>query len=274
VVFIGQDVWERDEKLVEPFVKEMGEKMSYRVAMDDKTDEKRGYMAVNWMQAAGQNGIPSAFVVGKDGKIAWIGHPSGLNGEILEQVVAGKFDVEKAKEAKAKEAAGREKMQAHMQAINEAAKAKDWDRVTAELDAMEKEDPAMAERLAGMRLRVAVDKGDGEAAVKHADRIAESAMGKSPQSQAMIARQLAGLKEPSKAVVEKAVALSAKAMEATSGDDPMVLESAARVQFIAGNKEEAVKLAEKAVSRAPERVKPTMERTLKALQDGKLPDGP
>ena len=89
VVFIGQDCWEREEDKVEPFVKELGEKMSYRVALDDKSEVEKGYMAVNWMQAAGQNGIPSAFVVGKDGKIAWIGHPAGLKSETLGEIVAG-----------------------------------------------------------------------------------------------------------------------------------------------------------------------------------------
>jgi tetratricopeptide (TPR) repeat protein len=43
------------------------------------------------MQAAGQNGIPCAFIVGKDGKIEWIGHPMSMD-EPLKEVVAGKWD--------------------------------------------------------------------------------------------------------------------------------------------------------------------------------------
>src|SRR6516165_10389470 len=35
VSFIGVSVWERDQILVEPFVKDMGAKMEYNVAMDD-----------------------------------------------------------------------------------------------------------------------------------------------------------------------------------------------------------------------------------------------
>src|SRR5580765_6258552 len=34
LIVIGQDCWERDESLVEPFIKKMGEKMTYRVALD------------------------------------------------------------------------------------------------------------------------------------------------------------------------------------------------------------------------------------------------
>lgn len=84
LVVIGQNVWEKDEKLVEPFIKEMGDKMTYRLALDDKSSEEKGAMAKNWMTAAGQNGIPSAFVVGKDSKIAWIGHPSQLNDAMID----------------------------------------------------------------------------------------------------------------------------------------------------------------------------------------------
>ena len=39
LVVIGQNVWERDEKQVKPFVEKMGEKMTYPVAFDNKTKE-------------------------------------------------------------------------------------------------------------------------------------------------------------------------------------------------------------------------------------------
>jgi thiol-disulfide isomerase/thioredoxin len=50
-----------------------------------------------YMEAAQQNGIPTAFIVGKDGVIEWIGHPMAMD-ETLEQVLAGKWDREAAKE--------------------------------------------------------------------------------------------------------------------------------------------------------------------------------
>src|SRR5207244_3807159 len=83
VTFIGVSVWERDVSKVKPFVEEMGEKMEYRVAMDlVPEDEKKGSgaMAKNWMEAAGQDGIPAAFVVNGDGVVAWVGHPNDLDG--------------------------------------------------------------------------------------------------------------------------------------------------------------------------------------------------
>jgi len=61
-----------DERLkkLRDFVTKQGDKMDYRVAFDSKRAMSKG-----WMEAAGQTGIPTAFVVGADGKIAHIGHP-------------------------------------------------------------------------------------------------------------------------------------------------------------------------------------------------------
>ncbi len=59
-----------DEKLgtVEPFVKKMGDKMAYTVAID------AGATSDGYMGKYGINGIPHAFVV-KDGAVVWHGHP-------------------------------------------------------------------------------------------------------------------------------------------------------------------------------------------------------
>ena len=52
LIVIGQDCWEEDESKVEPFIKTMGEKMTYRVALDDKNGSEKGQMADTWMAAA------------------------------------------------------------------------------------------------------------------------------------------------------------------------------------------------------------------------------
>jgi thiol-disulfide isomerase/thioredoxin len=101
VTFIGVSAFERDQKAVQPFVKEMGDKMDYRVALDSVPAGKKGgdgAMAKNWMIAAGQNGIPTAFIVDGEGRIAWIGHPTQMEAP-LEKIVAGKWDLKAAADA-------------------------------------------------------------------------------------------------------------------------------------------------------------------------------
>jgi hypothetical protein len=61
------------------------------VAIDDERKSNKGYM-----EAYGQNGIPHAFVVGKNGKVLWHGHPmSGLD-QALADMIDGKYDLEAA----------------------------------------------------------------------------------------------------------------------------------------------------------------------------------
>ena len=97
LIVIGQDVSEPDESKVEPFIKKMGEKMTYRVALDDKSGGKSGKMDEAWMKAADQMGIPTAFIVDKTGTLAWIGHPATLNDKMIDAVLAGDFDVKKSR---------------------------------------------------------------------------------------------------------------------------------------------------------------------------------
>jgi thiol-disulfide isomerase/thioredoxin len=90
LVVIGQNISENDQSRVKPFVAKMGNKMTYRVALDDVSKSKRGAMNETWMLAAGQSGIPAAFLVGKDGKIIWIGHPMQLQESMIEAAFHGR----------------------------------------------------------------------------------------------------------------------------------------------------------------------------------------
>jgi thiol-disulfide isomerase/thioredoxin len=58
------------------------------------TTDPDGSSDKDYMLAAEQDGIPCAFIVGKDAKIEWIGHPMEMDG-ILEAVLADKWDREK-----------------------------------------------------------------------------------------------------------------------------------------------------------------------------------
>ena len=64
-------------------------------------------MVLNWMEPAGQTGIPAAFIIDREGRVAWIGHPMEMD-EPLAEVMAGTWDIKKAaaKAARAKELQG------------------------------------------------------------------------------------------------------------------------------------------------------------------------
>jgi thiol-disulfide isomerase/thioredoxin len=58
------------------------------------TTDPDGSCDVDYMLAAEQNGIPCSFIVGKDAKIEWIGHPMEMD-SILESVLDDSWDREK-----------------------------------------------------------------------------------------------------------------------------------------------------------------------------------
>jgi len=93
VSVIGVSIWEKDDPVIDKHVKEQGDQMDYCLAYSGERDG----MAASWMAASGSNGIPTAFIV-KDRIIQWIGHPMSLE-KTLDEVIAGTYDVEKAKES-------------------------------------------------------------------------------------------------------------------------------------------------------------------------------
>lgn len=77
VQFIGVAGFERGKdaadgtKRVDDFVKAKGDTVGFAIAFDGD-----GTMAKTWMTAAKRNSIPTSFVIGKDGNIAFIGSPN------------------------------------------------------------------------------------------------------------------------------------------------------------------------------------------------------
>src|SRR5262249_27303036 len=71
---------------VAKFVDKRGDKLGYTIAYADDRDTYEAYM-----KASGQSGIPCSFVIGKDGKIAYIGHPLFLD-DVLPKVLDGTWD--------------------------------------------------------------------------------------------------------------------------------------------------------------------------------------
>jgi len=78
--------------MIKEFVKDQGPRMEYTVAMDDRGATTAAYIGDDMV------GIPQAYVVGRDGKIAWIGSPLDPSlDKVLTEVIAGKYDVAAAK---------------------------------------------------------------------------------------------------------------------------------------------------------------------------------
>jgi len=273
LVVIGQDCWEQDTSLVGPFIKKMGEKMTYRVALDMVPDgeKSKGKMAETWMEAAGQNGIPSAFVVSKEGIIAWIGHPMTLKESVLEQVLDGTYDIKKAAAEFAVRQQREEATRDLYRELSAAMRSKKWEDAESAVAKLEKALPEdERDSLGMMRFNILIGRKDYPAAYALAGKLSDA-----NQGDAMLQNQLAwdiatkkGLENRDLDLAEK---IATRANLASKGQNAEVLDTVARVLFMKGQKEKAVAFEEKAVALAEGDRKEIFAEALAAYKNGKMP---
>ncbi len=249
---IGVSVWERaqnnDELIakVEQFVKDMGDKMDYVVGVDGVD----GSMAKDWMQAAGRRGIPSAFIVNKEGKIAWMGHPMAKMDEALAKIVEGNWDVKAEADRQAKEAELAKQEEELIKPLQAAVQARDSKAVLAEIEKIVAARPDMEVRLAGLKFNNLLT-SDEPAAFVYLKTLVEKGLIKANPGIAyqagMVSARSPQVKNPDWPVLIQAME---QANEATGNNQPVLLNAQAEVLFKAGKADEAVKAQQKAIDAA------------------------
>jgi thiol-disulfide isomerase/thioredoxin len=270
LIVIGQNCWERDESLVAPFVKSMGDKMTYRVALDDKEGSEKGKMAETWMEAAGRHGIPSAFLIDTTGHIAWIGHPMELKEKTIEAVLAGTYN---AKEASAADEKEKSQLQSLAQKLQAAMQDKDWDTALSSLDELAKLVPAdEAESVSMVRFKILLGKKDYTAAFKVIRQISD-AHKDDPTVQNDLAWKIITDKSIEQPDLDLAQTMAQRAIDAAKepAQKSMFMDTLARVKFMQGSKEEAIALQQKALAQAGDDSKDKFQRTLDSYKKGDLP---
>jgi len=93
VTIIGFNVFEKQSNRIEDLMRFLDTampKVRYSVAKADNN-----IMEKEWLLAAGEEAIPHAFIINRNGEIAWIGHPGDIK-DVLEKVVHNAWDVEAA----------------------------------------------------------------------------------------------------------------------------------------------------------------------------------
>ena len=92
LVVIG--ISDEDLATVQPYVAKMGDEMDYTVALDENKATGNRYM-----KPFGLNSIPQAFVIDKDGRIIWYGHPMDpVLEELVDAVLEAPSEAEQARE--------------------------------------------------------------------------------------------------------------------------------------------------------------------------------
>lgn len=253
VTFIGYSKMDQNNSLekVEAFVKRRGPKLGYTFCFGE---EKDVYEA--WMGAAGQNGIPCCFVVDRDTKIAYIGHPMYLD-LVLPKVVEGKYTPEDAKAVAAAEK--------DTDAVFEAQGGKPEDYLKA-LANFEKKYPVMDKvpYFVAPRLTNVLKSKKYEDAMILAKNLLARARKTSDESLfGTVSSVLSGPEtKGQKALRDLAVTAADEALKMTGDKDMRALMGVAQANFAAGNKEKGKEFANKTLAAAETRMKASVGMAL------------
>ncbi len=241
-------------KGVETFVRDQGDRMAYTVGADGV----EGRMAATWYEASSPQGIPTAFVVDGQGRIAWTGHPKDLE-RVLEASLAGTWDLPKA---------------ARDQGVARAQQKKDEPLLKAFFEALRKEDFATADRVGGELFPAsrpaeasfgyvyytALTHTDAARATAYAKRLAEGVYRGSAPGLAMLLDAMARNPKEDPAAL---LALAARAaQEVRAPGDPFFLAALGRVYARCGQPAEALRYDREALAAAE--AQPAIDAAFKA----------
>jgi thiol-disulfide isomerase/thioredoxin len=271
VIVIGQSIAEEDDDDVPRFMKQMGDKMKYRVAIDDRSGGAVGKMDQAWMNAAGRTELPTAFII-KQGKVAWIGSGTEVDEKLIDEILSDKYDLAKAAEDYNKNAERRAKYNEAYEKFQQAIADKQWPKAQESLTELGKHiHPSEKADFAMLRVKLFMKMQDlpgAEAAAKEAAEV-------DPQNASFhgtFAWFLATQPSSTKTLLEVAEKEALKANELAKGKSADLLDTLARVQFVKGEKEAAIATLQKGLELADEKEKKAFQKTLDAYKAGKLPE--
>lgn len=230
------------------------------------TDPDRS-CSVDYMQAANQNGIPTAFIVGKTGQIEWIGHPMRMD-EPLAKVVDDSWD----REAYQLEFQMQEKM-SQAQMLARRGQAKQALELINGLDTSKLGEQAKTELLATKMQILAGMEGETEQFVTVvSDFLAAASEPMQVYMASYFINHASNVHDLQPELLKKAIAASEKSLKDAEPEmRPAMLDTVAHLHENVGNLDAAIAAQQEAVETADGRMKDRLKVYLNELNDKKNP---
>jgi thiol-disulfide isomerase/thioredoxin len=274
IVSISDEDLETVESFLEREVREVGEPDNGAVGKKTYRDVTSAYCLTtdpdqssyrDYMEAAAQNGIPTAFIVGKDAKIEWLGHPMEMDGP-LEAVVADSWD----RKAYAEEVRARQEAEKAMQDIFALLQKEDYDGAVNLIDELSVDNNSMQMKMLKLQVLVAAKKS--EQATAHIQSLYKE-LEKEPAAINMIAWNIyesaaqGRIEDP--AIINASIA-AAEAAVGTEGEEKASLfDTLAHLYYVQGNLDKAIELETQASKLTGDRDREFIENFLKELREEK-----
>jgi thiol-disulfide isomerase/thioredoxin len=236
--------------------KNKGDTLGYVVGYSDGKEVNDAYM-----EAAGQDGIPCSFVVGKGGKVEYIGHPMNLD-EVLPKVLDGTW----------KGKADADAMEAREKELEKVFEEKTPDKMLEKLTAFAAKYPEKAKQddVKGMQLGLYMELKKFDDAKPIAEGFIAASDKKKKSEPAMYAIAFADRRtNPDK----KHFDVGVKALETALKYDEKNLQlllAAVDVYTFAGDKDKAAAYGKKAIEAAPnDQLRKEVEKAVEEIKKGK-----
>jgi thiol-disulfide isomerase/thioredoxin len=252
VIFIGVSAYENDQAGVKPFVDKMGDQMAYRVALDSVPEggkRNEGKMAVNWMAAAEQGGIPTAFIINGESKIAWIGHPMQMD-KPLKEIVDGTWNLQAAAAEYKQAKFQKQKLQELREKLAKARASGDPKELVAVIDQVITDDPKMEALLGSVKFMTLAGAEETHAkALEYGKQLVDKTYKDDAQHLNALAWSIVDPKgpKPEAKFVKLALAAAQRADEVSHGKDGMIADTLALAYFHDGDAAKALETQERAV---------------------------
>lgn len=231
------------------------------------TDPDRS-VHIDYMEAANQQGIPTAFIVGKSGLVEWIGHPGNMD-EPLEKVVTDSWD----REAYKAEMKLQEELQENMQTMAMLAGQGNFDKAMALVESQIKNAPneMLTEHWTAIRYSLKLSMGELDDATLAFYREQIAAMKGDTESLVRFGYSLYGITQQGAEIGPLAKdAIKAIEAEADNVEDaakPMYFNTIALLNDAAGDLKAAIKAQEAAIEAADDRTKRRLIPMLEELKE-------
>lgn len=199
----------------------------------------------DYMKAAGQNGIPTAFIVGKDAHIEWIGHPMTMD-EPLKNVVNGTWDRGAFATAFKKEQEQEKAMRALMTDVRSAQTPAEVKAVVGKIDTVLADDPSNL-NLQMMKYDLLLNKAnDQQGAADCGEAVAKANWDSSGLLNAMSWNTIS-TEGASTRLVALATEWAQQADALTDHSDASIIDTLARCYFVQGDVLLAIETQKKAI---------------------------
>jgi tetratricopeptide (TPR) repeat protein len=253
---IGVNIWEQQGpndtaqfQRIEKYIADMGDKMTYTIA----ADSNKGEIAKAWMEPSEAGGIPTAFIVGKDGTVMWIGHPMVGMDTAIDQILAGSYDLAAATKKDAERRSAIKARRLVMPPIQAAVQAKDFAKAVQLIDEAVANNPALVSSLGVAKFNFLLQTDEAKA-FAWADELAQGPLKDNPNALNTLAWTIVDdeskLKKPDYAVAVRIAERGVALLKENDPFAPFILDTLGYALFKDGKLDRAIEVQTRAVKAA------------------------